>query len=145
MTDGLHGKNFAQSKTLCTWRSSLRGTWEVSPVPGLVPGRLGEGNSRTPSMEADEKSDEVVVLRKRPNKGRQLPAEVVEGRASPKGNSRQAAVVRTLSRSYHVDPNAGCASSVERVKTAPRQTFDPREEPGALAAHAGICAGGAQQ
>ena len=98
MTDGLHGKNFAQSKTLCTWRSSLRGTWEVSPVPGLVPGRLGEGNSRTPSMEADEKSDEVVVLRKRPNKGRQLPAEVVEGRASPKGNSRQAAVVRTLSR-----------------------------------------------
>jgi hypothetical protein len=25
---------------------------------------------------------------KRPNKGRQLPAEVVEGRASPKGNSR---------------------------------------------------------
>ena len=145
MTDGLHGKNFAQSKTLCTWRSSLRGTWEVSPVPGLVPGRLGEGNSRTPSMEADEKSDEVVVLRKRPNKGRQLPAEVVEGRASPKGNSRQAAVVRTLSRSYHVDPNAGCASSAERVKTAPRQTFDPREEPGALAAHAGICAGGAQQ
>ena len=35
---------------------------------------------------------------KRPNKGRQLPAEVVEGRASPEGNSRQAAVVRTLSR-----------------------------------------------
>src|SRR5450631_3412278 len=31
-------------------------------------------------------------------KGRQLPAEVVEGRASPEGNSRQAAVVRTLSR-----------------------------------------------
>ena len=145
MTDGLHGKNFAQSKTLCTWRSSLRGTWEVSPVPGLVPGRLGEGNSRTPSMEADEKSDEVVVLRKRPNKGRQLPAEVVEGRASPKGNSRQAAVVRTLSRSYHVDPNAGCASSAERIKPAPRQTFDPREEPGALAAHAGIGAGGEEQ
>ena len=36
--------------------------------------------------------------RKRPNKGRQLPAEVVEGRASPKGKSRQPAVVRTLSR-----------------------------------------------
>jgi hypothetical protein len=36
--------------------------------------------------------------RKRPNKGRQLPAEVVEGRASPEGNSRPAAVVRTLSR-----------------------------------------------
>ena len=63
-----------------------------------MPGRLGKATSRTPSMNADEKSDEVVVPRKRPNKGRQLPAEVVEGRASPKGNSRQAAVVRTLSR-----------------------------------------------
>src|ERR1700674_5896174 len=61
-------------------------------------GPAREGKSRTPSMYADEKSDEVVVPRKRPNKGRQLPAEVVEGRASPKGNSRQAAVVRTLSR-----------------------------------------------
>ena len=61
-------------------------------------GPAREGTSYTPSMYADEKSDEVVVPRKRPNKGRQLPAEVVEGRASPEGNSRQAAVVRTLSR-----------------------------------------------
>ena len=61
-------------------------------------GPAREGTSYTPSMYADEKSDEVVVPTKRPNKGRQLPAEVVEGRASPKGNSRQAAVVRTLSR-----------------------------------------------
>ena len=61
-------------------------------------GPAREGNSRTPSMYADEKSDEAVVPRKRPNKGRQFPAEVVEGRASPEGNSRQAAVVRTLRR-----------------------------------------------
>src|SRR5260370_9970262 len=61
-------------------------------------GPAREGNSRTPSMYADEKSDEAVVLRKRPNKGRQLPAEGGEGRASPEGNSRQAAVVRTLAR-----------------------------------------------
>jgi hypothetical protein len=32
--------------------------------------------------------DEAIVLAKRLNKGRQLLAEVVEGRASPKGNSR---------------------------------------------------------
>ena len=51
-------------------------------------GPAREGKSRTPSMYAGEKSDEVVVPRKRPNKGRQLPAEVVEGRASPEGNSR---------------------------------------------------------
>jgi hypothetical protein len=67
-------------------------------MPGPVPGRLGKATSRPPSMHVDEKSDEALVLAKRPNKGRQLPAEVVEGRASPKGNSRQAAAVRTLSR-----------------------------------------------
>ena len=63
-----------------------------------MPGRLGKATSRTPSMRVDEKSDEAIVPRKRSNKGRQLLAEVVEGRASPKGNSRQAAVVRTLRR-----------------------------------------------
>ena len=36
MANGLHGKNLAQSETLCTWRSSLHGTWEVSSVPGEV-------------------------------------------------------------------------------------------------------------
>jgi len=35
-------KNLAQSETLCTWRSSLRGTWEVSSMPGLVC-RAGSG------------------------------------------------------------------------------------------------------
>ena len=64
-------------------------TWEVSSMPGIrVPGRLGKATSRTPSMYVDEKSDEAIVLAKRPNNGRQLSAEVVEGRASPKGNSR---------------------------------------------------------
>jgi hypothetical protein len=106
-------------------------------------GPAREGRSRTPSMYADEKSDEVVVPRKRSNKGRQLPAEVVEGRASPEGNSRQAAVVRTLSRattSIRLAAVRWRACGSNRVQP----TFDPREEPGALAAHAGICAGGAQ-
>jgi len=107
-------------------------------------GPAREGNSRTPSMYADEKSDEVVVPTKRPNKGRQLPAEVVEGRASPEGNSRQAAVVRTLSRvTTPIRLAAVRRSACGSNRASP--TFDPREEPGALAAHAGICAGGAQQ
>src|SRR5258708_6961695 len=107
-------------------------------------GPAREGRSRTPSMYADEKSDEVVVPRKRSNKGRQLPAEVAEGRASPEGNSRQAAVVRTLSRattSIRLAAVRWRACGSNHVQP----TFDPREEPGALAAHAGICAGGAQQ
>ncbi len=44
-----------------------------------------------------------------------------------------------------VDPIGGCAPGDERVQTAHRLTFDPREEPGALAAHAGICAVGEEK
>src|SRR5229473_3597772 len=103
-------------------------------------GPAREGNSRTPSMYADEKSDEAVVPRKRPNKGRQLPAEVVEGRASPEGNSRGS----DTEPSRHVDPIGGCAPERMQFQNHVPPTFDLREEPGALAAHAGICAGGAQ-
>src|SRR5215475_7316222 len=81
-------------------------------------GPAREGNSRTPSMHVDEKSDEAILPRKRPNKGWRHPAEAVEGRASPKGNSRQAAVVRTLRRVCHVDPIGGCARSCGWVHTA---------------------------
>jgi hypothetical protein len=93
-------------------------------------GPTREGKSRTPSMHVGEKSDEVVAPRKRSNKGRRLPAEIVEGRASPEGNSRQAAVVRTLSR---VATSIRLAAVRRRARgfTACRPTFDPREEPGA--------------
>src|SRR5262245_54690300 len=47
--------------------------------------------------------------------------------------------------SYHVDPTGGCRPDRGRVHTACLPTFDPREEPGALAAPAGICAGGEEQ
>ena len=50
------------------------------------------------NMHADEKSDEVIVPEKQPNKGSLLPAEAVEGRTSPKGNGGQTAAVRTQSR-----------------------------------------------
>src|SRR6202158_6548808 len=108
-------------------------------------GSAREGKSRTPSMYAGEKSDEVVVPRKRPNKGRQLPAEVVEGRASPEGDSRQAAVVRTLSRVATSIRLAAWRRSACGFKPCVPPTFDPREEPGALAALAGICAGGEEK
>ena len=61
--------------------------------------RAGSGREdRTLNMYAGEESDWAIVPEKRPNNGRQLPAEDVEGRARPKGNSRQAAAVRTQSR-----------------------------------------------
>jgi hypothetical protein len=36
----------------------------------ILAGPAREGKSRTPSMNADEKSDEAIVPRKRSNKGR---------------------------------------------------------------------------
>ena len=39
----------------------------------------------------------------------------------------------------------GCAPERIRFQTACGPTSDPREEPGALAAHAGICAGGEEK
>jgi len=50
------------------------------------------------SMHADEESDEGIVPMKRSNNGSLLPAEIVEGRASPKENGGQATAVRTPSR-----------------------------------------------
>ena len=50
------------------------------------------------STHADEDSDEVVVPAKRSNKEDVSSAEIVEGRASPKGNGSQATAVRTPSR-----------------------------------------------
>ena len=47
--------------------------------------------------------------------------------------------------SCHVDPIGGCAPERIRFQTACGPTSDPREEPGALAAHAGICAGGEEK
>src|SRR5262249_6657613 len=95
---GLHGRT-SRSRRPCARGDVLCAEPGRShPCPAYLPGRLGKAKSHTPSMHVGEKSDEVVVPKKRSNKGRQLLAEVVEGRASPKGNSRQAAVVRTLSR-----------------------------------------------
>ncbi len=135
--------DLAQSETPCTWRRPLCGTWEISLAPGSRFGPVQEGKSRTLNMYAGEKSDRAIVPKKRPNNGRRLPAEDVEGRARPKGNSRQAAAVRTQSRTAASIRLAVVRRAMSASKPLKRLTFDPREEPGALAAHAGICAGGA--
>src|SRR5258708_13408278 len=91
-------RNLAQSKTLCTWRSSLCGTWEASSVSGRHAGPAHEGESRTMSMYADEESDEGVVPMKRSNNEGVSSAETVEGRTSPKGNGGQTAPAPTPPR-----------------------------------------------
>ena len=78
------------------------------------PGR--EGNSSKMTMHADEKSDEEVVPKKRPNNGSALPAEAVEGRTSPKGNGGRTAAARTLSRSAASNGLAAVRQAARRNK-----------------------------
>ncbi len=66
------------------------------------------------NMYSDEKSDEVIVPRKRPNKEGLPSAEAVEGRTSPKGNGGQAAAVRTQRR-------VAASNGLATVRQAARQ------------------------
>ncbi len=60
---------------------------------------MGKAGSYTPDMNVSGKSDGCIVPGKPPNKGRDdLAAEVVEGRRPTKGNTKQAATVRTQCR-----------------------------------------------
>jgi hypothetical protein len=71
------------------------------------------------SMHAGEESDEGIVPMKRSNNGSLLPAEIVEGRASPKENGGQATAVRT--------PSRGTASSrLEAVRQTAQLKRDVR-------------------
>ena len=66
------------------------------------------------TMHADEKSDQVIVLKKLPNKEADFSGEAVEGRATPKGNISQTAVVRTPGRA---DRCAQGGATVDRLKS----------------------------
>ncbi len=70
-------------------------------------------------MNADEKSDKVIVPEMLPNKGSLLPAEVVEERTLPKRNTSQTTAVRTQSRGTASNGLAG-------VRQAARQRKDVR-------------------
>lgn len=94
-------------------------------------------------MNEYRESDSLIVSRKPPNKtGDNKPvAEEVEKRGLPKGNSVERNKGRTLNR--------GTLQS-ESMRIRQRMFYNnsarhyPREEPSALAVHAGICAGGAE-
>src|SRR5467141_3294405 len=93
-------------------------------------------------MSALEKSDLPEVARKRANKAVSAAAELVERRGGAKENADLQSTVRTQSREAVSQAQARIREAVIR-ETVPRH--HPRWEPGALAAPAGICAGGGQQ
>jgi hypothetical protein len=91
-------------------------------------------------MHGREKSDSSIVPGKPANKAGEPAAEPVEGREGAEGNAAQQSGCRTQTRER-------LSQALGRVREAwPSHRFyvsHPRQEPGALAAHAGICAGGA--
>ena len=109
-------------------------------------------------MDGQGKSDRLIVPKKATNKPGELGAEALEGRGLAKGNLRQRDTDRTQSRE-------SVSSALERVRQAAQREIgagqpsasimtpllraawrhDPRQEPGAVVPHAGICGGGAPQ
>jgi RNA-directed DNA polymerase len=109
-----------QSKTRSMHGNFLTGTWEVpSASVGVSGGSAEKGESRTLGANAGGKSDERIVPKKLPNKGR-MPAEAVEGRRSTEGNVGQPAVVRTQSR---VAAPTGLASVREAANRSRKARF----------------------
>src|SRR5215475_2634185 len=89
------------------------------PCPERHAGPAHEGNSRTMSMNADEKSDEGMVPMKQPNKEGSPSAEAVEGRTSPEGNGDETTAARTLRRDT-------ASSGLDAVRRAARQSKSVR-------------------
>jgi RNA-directed DNA polymerase len=71
---------------------------EISDAPWKAQGRSAKAINRTADMHVSEKSGCAVVPVKQPNKGGQLPAEAVEGRAQAKENIDQSRMHLTQSR-----------------------------------------------
>jgi hypothetical protein len=83
---------------------------EISSAPlASCEGRSVKAQSRTTDAHALEKSDCAVLPVNRPNKGRQLSAEVGEGRVQLKENIAQSRMLLTLSRNMHVPASGRCA------------------------------------
>ena len=109
-------------------------------------GPAQEGNSRTMGMHAGEESDGCIV----PVKPRTMPSDIGGGdggrKAAGRGEGELRRMPRTQRRNQHVTEAASPRIGAAWVPIPRRPiTFDPRQEPGALAAHAGICAGGEEQ
>src|SRR5215472_13986379 len=94
---------------------------EISNTPSAVSeGRSVKAHSRTTDAYVLEKSDCVVVPVNRPNKGRQLPAEVGEGRAQLEENIGPTHMLLTLSRERRMSQ---CLNGVRGADRSPRVCF----------------------
>lgn len=104
-----------RSETLCMSGSHLHGSSEISSVSGAIgPDGAGKVNDRNPVIDAGEKSDTPIVLKKLPNKGDD-PAEAMEGRGVAKGNANETPASRTQCR------DKSASMGLEGVRDAARR------------------------
>jgi hypothetical protein len=82
-------------------RNSDDGSIEISGFPSREKASVDDGGSRKRAARAlgPEKSDNLIVPGKRPNK-RRLSAEAAEGRGLPKENMTLSILCRTRSRVF---------------------------------------------
>lgn len=104
-----------RSETLNMRGSFLCRSWEISAVSAawVAVDGSGKATSRTPDIDAAEKSDASIVPKKRPNKGEE-PAEGVEGRGATKRNVVQSPAPRTQCR-------AGASKGLDGVREVARR------------------------
>ena len=113
-------------------------------MPGRIAGPL-EGYKPHAGMHVDEKSDEAILPWKRPNKKKATSGGGRGGKGLTQGKQPADGRGSDTEPNCPVDPTGGCALDRGRVPTARFPAFGPRKEPGALAAPAGICAGGEER
>ncbi|HEY6369211.1 MAG TPA: reverse transcriptase domain-containing protein [Candidatus Sulfotelmatobacter sp.] len=93
---------------------------EISSTPcSQDQGRSAKAINRTADVHVPEKSDCAVVPVKQPNKGRQLPAEAVEGRAQARENIDQ-------SRMHPTQSGARMSQGLDGVRRAARERKQER-------------------
>jgi RNA-directed DNA polymerase len=101
----------------CMYGNSMSGNREGSASPDGndgPSGRPAKARSYEAGMNETEQSDRCIVPQRPANKGPQGSAESVEGRRRIKGNTPQAATLRTQSRD-------GVANGLQRVREAARR------------------------
>ena len=110
--------NPAQSETPGMSGNSTRENRETpsTPVGKDAAGRLEKALSQKSNMYVDGESDGRVVPTKCPNKGKQAPAEGMEGRRPTKENSGQATPPRTQHRTSELSDLRGVREVARRDK-----------------------------
>jgi len=113
MANGLHGRTSRSRRPCARGEVLCAEPGRSHPCPDSCAGPAREGDSRTPSMYVDEKSDEAIVPAKRLNKGgnsrRKSWREGPHQEEQPLGGRGS-----DTEPKYRVDPNNGCASGDER-------------------------------